>query len=102
MSDFGDQLRASIKKKADQLMARQMQEERLLRDAKKLHDDTHRAADRLSREIFQPLLHEFREVMEAAGVLCGGAVEVESGGSGALICRYTGMGSAPRNSATVA
>ena len=81
MTDFGDQLRASIKKKSDQLLARQIQEERLLRDAKRLHDEPHRAADRLCREVLGPLIQEFGEVLEAAGVLCGGAVEL-GGGAG--------------------
>lgn len=120
MTDFGDELRASIKKKSEQLFARQMQEERLLAASKRLQDETRRAADRLCREVFGPLLQEFREVMEAAGVLCGGTVELDDGGAevplpasgypggvettpakagtptaGEYLCRYTGMGTAP-------
>ncbi len=95
MTEFGDQLRASLKKKSEQLFARQMQEERLLAASKRLQDETRRAADRLYREVFGPLLQEFREVMEAAGVLCGGALELDDGGPGEYFCRYTGMGTAP-------
>ncbi len=95
MTQFGDQLRATLKKKSDQLFARQMQEERLLQAAKRLQDETRRAAGRLCREVFGPLLQEFREVLEAAGVLCGGAVQLDDAGSGAYTCRYVGMGGAP-------
>jgi hypothetical protein len=75
MSDFGDQLRATLKKKSEQLFARQMQEERQLQEAKRQLDETHAVARRLSREVFGPLLQEFLEVMQSAGVFCGGTVE---------------------------
>jgi hypothetical protein len=75
MSSFGDELRAVLAKKAASLLARQVHEERQLEAAKRRCDDTRRAAARLGREVFLPLLEEFREVMEAAGLFCGGRVE---------------------------
>ena len=75
MSDFGDDLGALLVKKKEQFFVREMQEERQRQAATKLRDDTRRAAGRLAREVFLPLLQEFREVLEAAGVLCGGVVE---------------------------
>ncbi len=77
MTDFGDDLRALLAKKKEQFFVRELQDERQRQALTKLRDDTRRAAARLAREVFLPLLEEFREVMEAAGVLCGGCVEEE-------------------------
>ena len=79
MTDFGDDLRALLAKKKETFFVREMQEERQRQAANKLRDDTRRAAERLAREVFLPLLEEFREVMEAAGVLCGGSVVERQG-----------------------
>ena len=98
MTDFGDDLRALLAKKKEQFFVREMQEERQRQALIKLRDDTRRAAARLAREVFRPLLEEFREVMEAAGVLCGGTVEEvgsQESEAGSQIVRLRAAGTAP-------
>ena len=74
MSSFADDLRAVIAKKAEQLHVEEFFLRRKRGRAAAARRDRGRRR-RAARDVFRPLVEEFYNVSEAAGVLCGGSVE---------------------------
>jgi hypothetical protein len=69
MSSFGDELRRVIAKKADQLSVRDALAERARETAQRKRDELDAAAAAVVSEVFGPLVEEFYQALQAAGVL---------------------------------
>jgi hypothetical protein len=84
MSTSGDELRPSAAQREEKARAAEREEamRRVARD--ELIDQTRDQAAALALSVFRPLLEEFRQVMESAGVVHGAFVRMEGQARGGL------------------